>query len=534
MRLGRCWYFFLLMVGFSQLGYAQDETNLPISLTLKEAIWKNLMQQTSIQISLENISIQKGVAQSSGAPFDPVINAEVKSTYSKDLLNFGSTLGVSTAAQTLGCGPFHTDFTGVETVGHVDITKLTRGGTRILLNIDVDKNDNPLFCPNNFTTGRVAIEVDQPLLRGREYGLDRMTELANIQQINAVRYDTFQYISRQVFTTASTYWDVVAARKNLEAQKESEERLKVLVENVKYLIENQQLAGADLLQPLAQLSSQVVSRLAAEQTYYDALQQLKFVMGEWNENWPCENNRFDALEDFPVAEIKPEAFPTIFCGLFPQVYHQRFDIAASVAREEVYALLLRGAKNFELPRLDVVGRVSVTEGQGGPSSNPTCTSCFNCKEKDSPQKDFTVGIVFSTPLYRDEARGLIRQRQAQWMQAIENTRLLKQQTLNDISKALKNQIALQDELVKAQQAVDEYYQLLHNETKKLIAGYSTIFILLNFETYLVNAIVQLIQTQAAAAKNIAQLRYLTGTLIRFSSPIDCGTFVVEDAERLPF
>lgn len=536
MRLTCCCLLFLIF-GCFPFGHSQESpARTPIPLTLREAIQKNLLQQMAIQISLENINVQKGIAQSSAAPFDPLVNGDARYTSSNDLLNFGSNQVINngTAAQTFTCAALHTDFNANETVVHFDVSKLTRGGTRFLLNLDIDNNDNPLFCPRRFTTGKITFEVDQPLLRGREYGLERMTELANLQEIEAVRNDTFQYISGQVLSTTFAYWNVVSARKNVRAQRESEERLKDLVEKIKYLIENQQLPGNDLLQPLAQLSTQVVSRIAAEQAYYDALQQLKFVMGEWNENCPCEDKRFEALEDFPFPEINPEAFPEIFCGLFPQIYHQRFDILASVAREQVYAMLLKGAKNLELPRLDVLGRVSVADGQGGANSLVSDTGCVSFIDKENPQKDFTVGIVFSTPLYRDEARGLIRQRQAQWLQAVENTKLLKQQSLNEISKALKNHISLQAEVKKAREAVDEYYELLHNETKKLIAGYSSIFILLNFETYLVNAIVELIQLQAAAAKNTATLRYLTGTLIRFSATRDAQSFVVEDPEQLPF
>ncbi len=545
-QLGYIWLV-LLSVHFVQI-YAQDCENsdaAPVSLALREAILKNLLQQPSIQISLENIDIQKGIAQSSAAPFDPVLNSEGRSTFSKDLVNIGqnllpvdyssvnsaSNLNPSLIEQDIGCGAFHTHLKAHETVGHLDITKQTREGTRFLFSVDVDKINNPLNCPHKLNTSRVTIEVDQPLLRGRQYSLERMNELANRQLVNAVRFDTLQSISEQVLNTTFVYWDVVAARKNLQAQIESEKRLEVLVENIKYLIEHQQLAGSDILQPLAQLSSQVVARFAAEQAYYDTLQDLKFVMGEWDENAPCEDRRFEALEDFPLTEIiYPEDLAHIFCQLFPQVYRQRFDILASATREGVFTLLLQGAKNFNLPRLDVVGRMSWLDGKSGQHAE----TVFSSTDMKHPQKDITVGIVFSTPFYHDEAKGLIRQRQAQWAQTIANTRLLKQQTLNEISKALKNHVSLQDEVKKAQEAVDEYYRLLHNETKKLIAGYSTVFILLSFESYLINAIVQLISLQNLAAKNIARLRFLTGTLLRYAPLEDCRSFVVEDATQLPF
>ncbi len=56
-------------------------------MTLREAILKNLLQQPAIRVALYNITIQRGVAQSSAAPFDPVVNASAVHTYSRNLIN---------------------------------------------------------------------------------------------------------------------------------------------------------------------------------------------------------------------------------------------------------------------------------------------------------------------------------------------------------------------------------------------------------------------------------------------------------------
>lgn len=546
------------------------QQRLPI--TLKEAIIKNLLQQPAIKVSMYNIDIQKGVAQSSAGPFDPVVNSQIFHTYSRDLidldqnvnslnlgqnltpldgifnpLNMAAVIPTSEQANALcscpsenSCGnlsnneavcppPIHTDLQGHETTAHLDVSRRFREGSRIVFSVDIDQYNNPILCPRRLNVSRVSVEVDQPLLRNLRYGLNYMTELANKQGVNVVRYETLQTISQQVLNTITAYWNTLGARKILISQRESEERLQKIVENVKFLIQRGQLAPNDLLQPIAQLSSQIVARVQAEQAYFDAQQQLKFVMGEWNEVFPCSTKEFEVVDEFPVTALDPLSFPSIFCNLFPFVFQQRFDILASINREEVYTLLLKGAKNSELPQLDVVGRASFEE----------FTSCSRSEELFSslnykhPQKDFTVGVVFSTPFYRDEAKGLIRQRQAEWSQAVANTQLLKQQALSEISAALKDQIHIQEELKKAKEAVDEYQQLLINEKKKLVAGFSNIFFLLSFESSLTTAMVVYIQLQNQLATNIARIRFLTGTLIQYS-PFNCQFFTVGDASVLPF
>lgn len=559
-----------------QTGDAEVNQHKPLSL--REAILRNLLQQPAIKVALYNIDIQRGVAQTSAAPFDPVINSQVFHTYSRDLidldqnvnsLNLGQNLvpigdvpGANplnmvpvnlTLAQQLApcscpsdssclnqsqspnsvapCPPaVHTHFQAHETTAHVDISKKMREGTRLLFSVDIDQYHNPIFCPKRLNVGRTTLEVDQPLLRDNGYGLDYMTELSNRQEVSAIRYDTLQTISQQVFNTISLYWDTLTQKRLVQAQTESEKRLEEIVEKVKFLIQREQLAPADLMQPLAQLSAQVVSRVQTEQNYFDVQQQLRFAMGEWDETRPCEKKEFALIDDFPTTHINPMALPSIFCHLFPAVFNRRFDILASNIREGVYVLLLKGAKNLELPRLDVVGRVTFTDFKTCSKSEEFFSS-FNYTQ---PQKDITVGVVFSTPFYRDEAKGLIRQRQAQWAQTQAQTQQLKQQALADINAALKDQLNLQQEAQRAKDAVDEYTQLIKNERKKLLAGYSTIFILLNFEASLTNAALTYIQLQGQMAKNIARIRFLTGTLVETSPSIACHQFLVEDVVTLPF
>ena len=99
---------------------------------------------------------------------------------------------------------------------------------------------------------------------------------------------------------------------------------------------------------------------------------------------------------------------------------------------------------------------------------------------------------------------------------------------------MNDQIKLQEEVQKGKEAVEEYQQLLINEKKKLIAGYSTIFFLLSFESTLTSSMVTYVQLEGALAKNIARIRFLTGTLVEYSPCTDAHAFFVADAFSLPF
>lgn len=391
-------FFFLLL--FWKIFYAnadcpslclqKEEEARAKPLTLKEAILRNLLQQPAIRVALYNIDIQKGITQSSGAPFDPVINSHIFHTYLRDLIDLAQNVNSLDLGQNLNplagipganpmgapnivptiaqleapcscpkdsscgnnsslapCPPaIHTDYQAHETNVHLDVSKRFREGTRVLFSLDINQYHNPIACPKRLNVARANLEINQPILRGRAYGIEYMTEAANYQETEAVRYDTLQTISQQVFDTISLYWDTLASKKILQAQRESEERLTKLVEDVKFLIEREQLAEADIVQPLAQLASQVAIRIQAEQNLYASEQRLIFAMGEWDEECPCRDKKFTLVDDFPLTHLNPLSFHKIFCRLFPTVFEKRFDILASIVREGEYVLLLKGAQGL--------------------------------------------------------------------------------------------------------------------------------------------------------------------------------------------
>ena len=76
-----------------------------------------------------------------------------------------------------------------------------------------------------------------------------------------------------------------------------------------------------------------------------------------------------------------------------------------------------------------------------------------------------------------------------------------------------NQIILKRRLQEARLTVEKYERLVNDETEKLQAGFSTVFVLLNFETTLISARLNLVNISKQYIQGIASLRALTGTLI---------------------
>ncbi len=86
-----------------------------------------------------------------------------------------------------------------DTNAHLDVSKLTRYGTLVIFSLDMDQVKDPLDSPSRIGAATATIGMIQPFLRGFKDNLARMTELANLQELSAIKLDTLQTISQQIF-----------------------------------------------------------------------------------------------------------------------------------------------------------------------------------------------------------------------------------------------------------------------------------------------------------------------------------------------
>lgn len=491
MKLYLAILFFVIPIAISSV-----ESSCPLQVSLKEALAFTIENQPEIKISELNIEIQGGIAQSRGGPFDPVLDADFTTTSMKNLQN--PTLGLKT------------DLTGYENIAHVNVNKTTRCGTRYMFNATVDQIKNPLMFLQKTNIGTVSFFINQPLMRNLCFSLDTANERAAYIELFAVQYDSLQTLSEKLFNTAFQYWEAIAAYKAFQVNSSAVERLKELTKRIETLIKEDQLAREDIKQPLQRIAVRELRVEQLKQSYYSNIQALKLAMGDVD---LCQLDADSLLlvDNFPKVLETPPCYRFMVTQLIDYALTYRFDILASFNRELVTDVLLRGAKNFALPEVDLIGGVTRRNFTKGREAN-NFLSPFDSRK---PQTDWTIGVKISVPFHNDEAIGLVRQRAAEKLQSSLRTTLLSQTAISELRSAFEDHLSLMSQLKIAEENVALTKKLIETENKKLPEGYSNLFILLDFEDRLTDALTEVVLIYKNYLQNMARIRFLTGAMIRW-------------------
>lgn len=480
--------------------------------SLDEAIAFTLENQLEIKISQLNIEAQTGVAINQGGPFDAVINLDGTATRMQDLQD-----------------PFQgikTHISGYENIAHVNVNKTTRLGTSFVFDATLDQIKNPLLFPATTNISTISFFINQPLMRNLFNSLNTTNEEAAYLELYAVQYDSLQNISQQIFNTIFSYWEALGTYKALKINEEAIDRLSALKDKITKLIAEDQLAREDIRQPEQRIAARELIVRQLGQEYYEDIQNLKQAMGNVDIN--LQDGDIILLKDhFPDVLIDTPQFKLLMPIFSKLALTYRFDILAALTREDEADILLVGARNFVKPEVDLIGGVRHNNFVNGPPAN----HFFRPITASQPQVNWTIGIRISVPFENVAAIGLERQRAAQRLQATLQTSLLSQTVITSLRSAFENHLALLDQLKIARENVRLAHKLIEDETKKLPEGYSSLFILLDFEDRLTNALTAEVEIYKEYLQNIALLRFITGTLVCWDP--ETNFVKVNDAKTIP-
>ncbi len=466
--------------------------------TLRDSVLETLENQKQIQISILNIANQAGVLQQSAGPFDINLNQTSKATAARAYQR-----------------PPQFRYAKQDYDVQTSLTKTTRMGTTFTFFNEEEYTVDHIPNTLRFRESMVAFTINQPLLNNFMYGLNTQIEKANRLELIAVEWDTLFAISQTILNTVTQYWNVVGAKLNLDVQKEAEIRLNHLLETSKNLVQGSILAPSDLNQILVSITNQQAATAEAEVALYVNDQNLRFAMGEIDEDGICAYdtlvNVINAFPRIPECEV---ILKKTSC-LINTGFNYRADLLAAITREFEAQTLLKGAWNQTLPGLNVFGTVSRSDNRqagGSLSSPPPSYSYFR-----EGETDWTVGLNISVPFYNDAALGFLRQQEAQTAQAGLEIQLLKQNIITNILQTVHTLVALKQEIQFTQESVDYYKVLIRDESARLQAGFGNIFVLLNFENLLTATTSSLVSFIQQYFQNIALLKFNTGTLVNIDS-----------------
>ena len=318
-----------------------------------------------------------------------------------------------------------------------------------------------------------GVSVTQPLLRGFGFGAN----LANLRIAKADRriseWQHRQNVIDTVTDVVLAYNTVLLAKESLRIARFSRGLTAQLVDQNEKKNRIGTMSDADVIQARAQLATREEQILFAERTLRDAENALRRLVGETT--FPVNGPELE-LEDLP-----PAADVTIDAGAgLKQAYELRPDYQAArsgIDRRRASSAL---AQNSLLPRVDLVGSYGYTgvDADFGRSRQ-------QMRDRDVPS--YSAGIVVSVPLTFAEGRGRARAARLTLRQSEADLVRLEQDIAIVVAAAAGQVETTKLRVAATRVALDLAQQNIASEQKKLDAGTSTTFFLLQSQRELTAA-----------------------------------------------
>jgi outer membrane protein len=490
----------LLVCSLPSFGQSSAPSTQPLGLF--DVLQATLANQPALHIQEQQVISSRAARREASGVFDTVI----ASTLSQNRVNTPLTLFDQEQASLLGIIT-NSQVSNLTTLD-VGATKEYRNGVTVSPSLLTTRTTDNIYDIGGVNLTTLVFQVTVPLLRGRGRDVVAATETAAGIEVDASLLDLNQTISSLLSNSASSYWNAVAAARNLKVAQESEERGRIYVENIQTLIDAGRVPESELHQVNANLATRSAARIAAEQNLIAARQQLALAMGVSADQMESVGA---PAEDFPIDDAKVLA---VLNSHSPQQFFDlalegRADYLAAGKREMEQRALLTPARNGVLPQLNLnlsSGYSSLDEGTG-------VGNFFSAPGKAPRGPDVGVGVTYQFPPSNDTAYGALMLAQSNVRQAELRTLQLSQSIMASVVTAVAGVRNAALQLQSAREAVTASQAALEGERDKYQLGVGQLVDVLTMEDRLTVAEQTQVNAELGYALALTQLRFATGSIV---------------------
>jgi HAE1 family hydrophobic/amphiphilic exporter-1 len=510
-------------------------------LTLREALRLALENNKDIEVARENVKIAEFDLLGAHGAYDPRLSTQ--SYFERTQTPVSSFLsGGSNGAVT------QSDFTGTARLEGL----APKGGGSYRMDFSSIRltSDNQFAALNPQYPSALTFNFTQPLLRG--FRTDSSRRQIQIAKKNLSLSDV-QFRQRAIETITGVqraYWDLVFALRNLQVQRDAVHDAGTQLEHNKRLVNEGQLAPIDIVAAEAQVSS-------FEQTLFSALEEVSrsenALKGLIAQNaqatiWTASLVPTDSVE-LTVPEISlPDAMKLAL--------DNRPELQQSNLAREINQIDQHYYRDQAKPEIDLVGSygaVGLAGSVNGASINPfAATNQIRDRVNvlsglaglpllpvPAPQtfppvllgggvqsltnlfanrfNNFRVGVSISLPLGNRTAQAQLGRSLVEGQRLTTQREQLEQSIQVDVRNALQVVRSVEARLraAAANRAASE--QQYESEKRKLDAGQSTVFLVLDRQTALTTSRGNELRAQTDLNKAIAELQRATGNALTVNS-----------------
>ncbi|HEX6715950.1 MAG TPA: TolC family protein [Pyrinomonadaceae bacterium] len=518
------------------------DTNQQRPLSLREALSMALENNKDIEVARENVRIAEFDLRGARGAYDPRLTTQA--FYERVENPISSFLSGGQNGSTI-----QSDYTGT---ARLEGQSPVLGGSYRLDFSSIKLNTNNQFVALNpqYPTA-VTFSYTQPLWRGLK--IDASRRQVEIAKKNLSLTDV-QFRQRAIDTITNVqraYWDLVFALRNLQVQRDAVATARTQLEHNKRLVNEGQLAPIDVVAAEAQISS-------FEQRVFSALEDIS----------RFENNLKNLIAQDQKAQIWSEsivptdsvdlAAPNIsLADALKTAMENRPELQQSNVLKELNQIDQRYFKDQTKPGIDLVGTYGISGLAGSVSSNivnPLTQSSVLVRQRVDqlsvlagleplpviPPQTFSqdllggygqsiqnllanrygtvkVGVQISLPLRNRTAEANLGRTLVE-AERIGTQREQIEQTIQvDVRNALQSVRSTEARLRAATATREANEQQFASEQRKLDAGQSTVFLVLERQNALTESRGQELKAQTDLNKAIADLQRATGNALNVNS-----------------
>jgi outer membrane protein len=349
--------------------------------------------------------------------------------------------------------------------------------------------------------GAVGIKVTQPLLRNLLIDGARYQILIdkNIYKVSAQRLQ--QQFINVLTSVEQAYYDLIFARENVKVQQSGLELAQRLFQENRRRVEIGKLAPLDEKQAGSQVAARQTDLTTAQRAYGTAQNNLKRLL---TSDYLTVHNQIlqptDALLAMPYYIDLQESWNKGM-AMRPDIMEGRLNL-------ERQGITLKYYKNQMLPQLDLNG----SYGYGAAGSREFSDAFDALRRANQP--NYGIGANFSIPLQNKEARSRYKRGKIENDQLLLAQKRIEETALVEIDEAAGQVRATFNQVESTRQARIYAEAALDAEQKKLEAGKSTSFVVLQLQRDLTFARSEEIRALAEYNKAQATLAQKEGATLQ--------------------
>lgn len=508
---------------FPDLGRVGVDAEQQRSLTLAETIELALENNKDIEVTRKNIRMAEFDVQASRGVYQPRLTGqsyyERTKTPNVSIFSSNSSTTQGSLIANAALSAYVPNFGTVMTAGF--------NNSRVTTN-------NPISILSPQENSALSFSITQPLFRGLRFDQNRRT--IEIAKRNLTLTDT-QFRQRSieaVATVQKAYWDLAFALRNLQVQRDSIRDAKNQLEHNRRLVAEGQLAPIDIVAAETQVAN-------FEQAVYEALSLVNQSENIIKNLIAVDRN--DVLWNqslTPVDSVELEPQRTTLTEAMETAIKNRPEIEINQVSKDINSFDQRLYRDQKKPQIDLIA--SYTSSGVGGNQNPGFTSpfplpctvsstSFACQQQQANLALLTgnplgglignryptlrVGIQFSIPLFGDKTASALLGRSIVESERIETQREqieegIQVEVRNALQSIRTDEARLRAAAIVRENSVKQY----DSEQRKLDAGQSDIYKVLERQTALTLARSNELRARTELNKAIAELQRATGNSLK--------------------